>query len=391
MNGAAGWKRTLGLSLLLLLGGLGAVAATPGGRSLLYPRARAVLRFSHAGAHSKQRCQRCHRDVERSIAASDRHVPREASCQPCHRKKTRQNELERMPTGARVKACASCHQGYRGGAAPARLNLPAARLRFSHRLHHDKGVGCTTCHAVQKGRPAMPSMASCLSCHRRQRASLRCATCHLTRKDGRLRTRFGLGRLRPQGSVIGARHTPAFERRGHASLARMHRKTCETCHRPATCLRCHAGSSKPLRIHRSDYLTHHAMDARLDQPRCSSCHRSQSFCLSCHLRSGVSSGSRAGGFKPSTGRSFHPKGFNAQTAGPGHHASAARRNVRTCTSCHSEKSCIRCHGTVSKRGGGFSPHGPGFALSAKCRSLSARSPRVCAKCHRAGDPKLRCR
>lgn len=183
---------------LLLVGVV--AAAGPARRSLLYPRPRPVLRFSHGGAHAKLRCQRCHCDVERSIAAQDRHVPREASCQPCHRAETRHNELERMPTGARAKACAKCHRGYRGGAAPARLNLPAARLRFSHRLHHDKGVACTTCHAASRqGQPTMPSMASCLTCHRRERASQRCAVCHLTRKDGRLRTRFGLARLKPRG------------------------------------------------------------------------------------------------------------------------------------------------------------------------------------------------
>ncbi|MCK5798891.1 MAG: hypothetical protein KAI47_16980, partial [Deltaproteobacteria bacterium] len=224
-----------------------------------------------------------------------------------------------------------------------------------------------------------------------RRATRRCGSCHLTKKSGKLRTHFGSARLEPRGTnVVGAAHTPNFKRRGHARAARRDRRYCATCHRTSTCLRCHAGTSKPMRVHRSDYVTHHAMDARLNQPRCSSCHRSQTFCRSCHLRSGVAPGSRGGGFKPSTGRSFHPPGFASQKVGSHHHSYAARRNIRSCTSCHSEQSCIRCHGTLSRKKGGFSPHGAGFRGSAKCRSLSRRSPRVCIKCHRPGDPNLRC-
>jgi len=236
----------------------------------------------------------------------------------------------------------------------------------------------------------MPRMRGCTSCHKRRGASQRCASCHLTRKDGKLRTRFGTARLRPAGTIIGALHTPQFERRAHGRAARQNRRICQSCHRTATCLRCHAGSFKPLRIHRNDYATHHTLDARLGKPRCTSCHRSQTFCLSCHLRSGVSQSSRRGGFKPSTGLSFHPRGFAALKVGPKHHSHAARRNVRPCASCHGEKTCIRCHGTLGKKAGGFSPHGGGFARSSKCRSLAARNRRVCLKCHRPGDPKLRC-
>jgi len=359
-------------------------------RSMLYPQAARVLRFSHA-QHGKVECKRCHVGVERSISANDRHVPREDVCRPCHASKTRKHESQRTVTDAtKARACASCHIGYRGG-APQRLWLPAARVRFSHRVHTAKGVPCKGCHQMQAATATpMPSMATCRSCHVQKKATLRCAACHLTQKDGRLIVRFDEARLRPSGSLVGASHGPLFPRK-HANVARRNKKFCESCHQPKSCQRCHAGTFRPLRIHRSDYATHHVLDARLDQPRCSSCHRSQSFCISCHERSGVGSRSRKGGFAPTTGLSYHPRGFASRQVGANHHSLSARRNIRTCTSCHAEKSCIRCHGTTRLRRGGFSPHGAGFSRSAKCRALAARNQRVCLKCHVASDPKIDCR
>lgn len=383
---------------VLLFCALFAAAVTPSrasARSVLYPRGAPALRFSHA-KHRQVVCARCHVGVEKSISANDRHTPKERACRPCHADKTRPRDSQREASSNKAaKACASCHLGYTGG-APRRVWKPAARLRFSHRVHADGGVGCKACHAMQGapngegGAKSMPTMATCRACHARKKATQRCAACHLTQKDGRLITRFGAARLRPSGSLVGAEHGPLFARK-HANVARRNERFCQSCHQPQNCQRCHAGTFRPLRIHRSDYATHHALDARLDQPRCSSCHRSQSFCLSCHQRSGVGGPTARGGFAPSTGLAYHPRGFASRQVGPEHHSISARRNIRTCTSCHTEKSCIRCHGTTRLRRGGFSPHGPGFSRSAKCRALSARNQRVCLKCHAAGDAKLFCR
>lgn len=358
-------------------------------RSVLYPRPDRTLPFAHA-KHAKVACARCHVGVGMSTSANDTQMPAEQVCAACHADSTRARPADR-PGGDAAKRCRKCHRGYQAGKTPPKQIWPAARLRFSHRLHQTQGIDCASCHAFDGGKRAFPRMRQCMECHQLRRASTRCQSCHLTRKDGRLVIRFGEGQmLRPSGSLRGDAHTQVFVRREHATVARANRRYCETCHRQSTCLKCHAGSLKPMRLHRSDYISHHAMDARRNQPRCSSCHRTQSFCLSCHIRLGVSQNSKGGGFKPTTGLSFHPPGFSGTTPGPKHHKYEARRNMNSCTSCHTEQNCVRCHGTTGRRGGGFSPHPPGFARSQKCRSLAARNQRVCLKCHVASDPAIRC-
>jgi hypothetical protein len=96
---------------------------------------------------------------------------------------------------------------------------------------------------------------------------------------------------------------------------------------------------------------------------------------------------------------FHPPGWARDPSGaviatprPNSHSLAAKRNLRTCVSCHREESCLTCHSTDPTRGPSFSPHGPpgSFAGTARCRFLSARNQRACLKCHAPGSMELSC-
>ena len=355
--------------------------------AVIYPPATSTLRFDHR-QHAKAPCLLCHAGVKKSVSPLDRNLPREQVCRGCHKEITRAAKARPSKGGA---GCLTCHPGMKGKGIPVRTVHPPANLRFGHRVHLDKGVTCGACHTTPTVKKrALPGMKKCVGCHQKRGVSGRCVVCHITRKDGRLKTNFRAGILRPTRAPAGMEHGPGFTK-DHASAARQGRRTCDSCHTQASCLKCHAGSLRPMSIHSGDYVRRHAMDARRDQPRCSSCHRSQGFCVGCHQRLGVGRETRESGFAPHTGKAFHPPGFTAVQRGPGHHAHSARRNIRACSSCHRESTCIRCHGSTSVGKGGFSPHAPGFGVSDKCRALSARNRRVCLKCHLGGDSKLECR
>jgi hypothetical protein len=253
-------------------------------------------------------------------------------------------------------------------------------------------------------------MASCLGCHDGRQATARCGACHLTEAGGRLKVALasaataaagGTGKLTPSGALRGVDgHGPTF-RRDHAEAGR-DEGYCLSCHRRSECLDCHGGVVRPPDIHPSDYVSLHVVDARRNNPDCSACHRLQTFCVGCHQRTGVSADPEGGlpGRQPhnpfGTGtqlKRFHPPGWVRDGAGvvigaatPSSHSLQARRNIRSCASCHREESCLTCHSADPIRGLGFSPHGPRFGATARCKALSSRNRRACLKCH---DPTSR--
>jgi hypothetical protein len=194
-------------------------------------------------------------------------------------------------------------------------------------------------------------------------------------------------------------HGPAFAR-DHAQAGR-EESYCLSCHKRSECIDCHGGTVRPFDIHPSDYVSLHGVDARRNTPDCSSCHRTQNFCIGCHQRTGVSADPEGGlpGRKPNnpfgTGtqvKTFHPPGWSREDAPgpPSGHAQQARRNIRSCVSCHREESCLNCHSADPTRGMTVSPHGPGFFGTQRCKSLSSKNRRACLKCHALGSSEIDC-
>lgn len=403
----------------------------PAPSPLIYPGESLPIRFDHAlHARAGATCAGCHTAAASSTAAADNLIPGEAACRSCH-PIDRANPIKAVPPGQGAARCDACHVDARGigwlppGGAdgglvePPRVVMPRPNLKFNHRLHDARGIACALCHTAAAGqgmvtRADLPMMASCLSCHDGKQATARCGACHLTEPDGRLRVQLataatvaagGSGLLQPSGALRGFdAHGPTF-RRDHAQAGR-DEKYCLSCHRRNECVDCHGGVVRPPDIHPADYVSLHVVDARRNVPDCSSCHRLQTFCVGCHQRTGVSADPSGGqpGFKPNnpfgtgTGvKQFHPPGWARDAAGvviatprPGSHAVQARRNIRTCVSCHREESCLTCHSADPLRGPAISPHGPSFAGTARCRFLSSRNQRACLKCHGVGSAALDC-
>ena len=350
---------------------------------VIYPPQDVPLMFSHA-AHASEfpnmTCDRCHPSAATSKSSVDNLMAREAACtgDGCH-------TIDRAAPSA--AACARCHPGFRDGdRTVARVRVPAPNLKFAHQSHVGRGAACATCHgdfaAVGLGgREQLPRMATCLGCHDGSRASAACTTCHLTGEAGRITTHFADGDLVPSGSLRGDAHDLTFVRR-HADLAQADARYCASCHQEEFCSDCHDGAVKPLDYHTGDYLSIHPIEARRNVPDCSTCHRSQTFCVGCHSRVGLSADGRVGAPEaddPEAGR-FHPAGWAEETIGADHHALEARRNLKQCASCHREQFCVGCH-TAEEGSMQVSPHPVGWAGSRRCEALAARNERMCLRCH----------
>lgn len=378
---------------LLALATTKARADADGPSHVIYPEQRIPLHFSHSVHLTQGRatCRSCHEGAWTSTSARDRLLPAPAVCDRCHGPSHTQ--------GAAKEGCPRCHVADGKNAAP-RLLIPRANLFFPHAKHVTRNIGCAQCHgdlsrAERATRASLPRMQQCLTCHDQPDAAARgeaksaCDTCHLPAvagvAGGRLRTSFPEGELKPPAWLRGAAHTPDFTET-HKRKAGEDSSFCATCHTEDSCASCHDGRVRPRGLHPNDYLSMHAIEARLAMHRCTSCHQETSFCLPCHQRLGIAQTSGAGARM--AGR-FHPSRavYTDPPRGPGHHAAEAQRNLAACVSCHVERDCIACHGARGI-GAGIRTHRPGF----DCARAMGRNARPCFACHVPDDPVLaRCR
>jgi hypothetical protein len=392
---------------------------------VLLPEQHLPLRFSHA-AHLRRDidCLTCHTQAATSTSARDNLLPREAACQSCH---PIDHTDPWKHTDGPPAACAACHPGVprtpteelKGPgpqleAAIARVEMPVPYLKFNHQIHVGRQIPCARCHGDLSqvdlaGRAQLPRMAQCLGCHndglgardssgrRSAAASSRCPACHLQAPDGTLQVQYPTGVLIPSGTLRGDDHGLEF-RQHHRAQALSDEEYCAACHRRDFCQRCHNGVVKPLDYHGGDYVARHGLEARRSQLDCAGCHRQQTFCLGCHERLGVVDHATlpakpaVSPFAPATSRRFHPVGWASPTVGPAHHSLEAQRNIRSCTSCHREETCLQCHSALSGGALGISanPHPPDWQSSGRCAAMRSRNARMCLKCHRDGSAELRC-
>lgn len=384
----------------------GATAEETGPSPVIFPLQRVPLNFDHR-KHARLSCVSCHARAESSRVSTDDLLPAPGVCDACHGSDHR--ELSSVKSQTQPPNCGFCHAGYRPqhGNRVERVVLPSPNLRFDHHAHAARRIGCGQCHGEVQNvglatRDQLPRMRACLGCHQmtgpsRGDARGDCDVCHLM-ENNRLKTTFSTGSLLPPSWLHNSEHGAGWSER-HKIVAAADSAFCATCHKESECVECHDGKVRPLPIHPNDWLSLHAQAARQDNPRCSSCHRGQTFCLTCHERAGVTWAAPLG--NAATRGRFHPPA-SVWTDPPRtaqHHAWEAERNLTACTSCHTERDCAVCHATAARggvgarpadRARGLNPHPPGF--SSACRGILAKNERPCLFCHAEGDPLLdRCR
>jgi Cytochrome c7 and related cytochrome c len=370
--------------------------------ALIFPSQTLPLTFSHAkhlGRAPDLQCVDCHDDAQDSTSAVDLLTPGEDACTMCHPVDRAQPDL--VLQGKPQVACSACHPGWdpKGAATQpvARIVIPTPNLKFDHSRH--KTTDCKTCHGdlAKEGvglatRDQLPRMRLCLTCHDDAKAPGTCTTCHLSDVEGRLRTTLPEGQLEPSGVLEGDAHDLDF-RMHHKQAAETSGNYCQSCHAERFCSDCHQGVAKPMDFHGGNYVLIHSVEARRGTPDCSACHRTQSFCVACHERSGVGFRADTPGlteFDPTSAdktRHFHPSGWvDPNGRGANHHAREFQRNPQQCTACHREETCLKCHSDepgaprVAKH-----THPPGWRGSAQCEALAKRAGRMCLRCHVTAD------
>ncbi|MBN1771929.1 MAG: hypothetical protein JXB32_11740 [Deltaproteobacteria bacterium] len=336
------------------------------------------VRFDHARhADHLPDCGACHRPSAASTSPGAEvpvpgfERPREADCTGCH-------PFERPVAGPRTatgdpEVCALCHPVDDAG----RVSLPvvAARppaLDFDHRRHERAaGAPCVACHDAARivgGTP--PPMETCLTCHG-DALDGGCARCHLHDGRGRLTLdRPGRPRLFPPAWMGVLAHVDDFAA-NHAVPARSRRAVCESCHESAFCEGCHLGAAVERRLHPAGWVSAHGAASRGADLECSTCHRGQETCLSCHRRAGATLDSPQVGHEVPRGTSLHGETWALR---PELHAREARRDLGSCVSCHAGRDCVTCHATVR-------PHGRGWRRN--CAGVREAAPETCATCHAA--------
>jgi class III cytochrome C family protein/doubled CXXCH motif protein len=282
---------------------------------------------------------------------------------------------QHAPAGSTEATCATCHTRE----SCARCHANASRVPAIARLATDQRVaelmkGRTAAYSTPSshlaagfasahGAAASAAPQTCANCHTQQS----CRSCHTgTRGQSVIASLPATGTGSATGVVLADLrvHASGFLT-GHRS-APAGRLDCQGCHAQRECTSCHEGSSS-RRYHPLDFVSRHAPAAYAQDQTCTSCHRTETFCRSCHLNSSMAAaGARTGA---------------AHTAQPLwllQHGEAARRGLTGCTTCHQQRDCLRCHSSLGLK---VNPHGPNFDAS----RLSARNKQMCATCH-VSDP-----
>jgi hypothetical protein len=394
------------------------------------PRA-SNLRFTHPshardvtrarGADSTLRCTACH--SESGADPMRVRPPIAQNCLGCHAIRTAHLE-------APDSACATCHlplvQAVRltrarvgHFPAPSSHRDPAFATTGHGKLARPKGApiaaSCTTCHArdyctqCHVNAPEVPAIqalgpdprslalkaelkappdhadsrflrrhggqarkeaAKCAVCHTQES----CVACHIG-SPANVQSVHAAGPGRGPGATI-RRERPTSHgldfSEVHAQPASARPQSCSACHTRPTCLSCHqpdAAAATPG-YHPVGFLTTHPAAAYSRESSCSDCHNQGQFCANCHLNAGLVSSARL------RDRGYH----DAKQSFLLNHGQAARQNLESCVSCHSERDCLTCHSAVGGRR--FNPHGPGFDAG----TLRRKNPSMCTACHGAAIP-----
>ncbi len=265
--------------------------------------------------------------------------------------------------------------------------------RFSHKRHLSQGLGCDSCHKLDKENVTIPDMDHCLECH--DDASERCNMCH-SHPD--LASDFVI-----ENRGLNFNHTLHVKENEiectecHKKVKNSnditddlipHMKVCLECHRSffdsMQCDICHkdlkrSGLRPILDLsHRGRQAKNHKRWAKGLEKNCRLCH-DQGFCIDCHTN-------RA----PLKAYDLYPDRQDMDFIHTGdflsRHFVEYSKNPSTCRRCHSNSFCQDCHkkaGVLADDSDAITPHGNDWRL--RHGTEARKDPSRCAVCHERGE------
>jgi hypothetical protein len=328
-------------------------------------------------------CLTCHLPLVRAVTLTARQVADfpapdshdDADFMRAHGKQAQ----EGAPKGQIAGSCATCHA--RDFCADCHVNAPELPViqalgpdprSLSRRPELKAPPGHQDPEFLEEhGGQARRRPQSCASCHTKES----CLACHAT-SPGVAQAMPVAGPGRGRGASTERRrpetHGADFSE-SHGPTASSRPQNCAACHARTECYDCHqpnAGDGSPG-YHPAGFLSQHPAAAYTRQSDCSSCHNTRQFCTSCHANAGFNVDGRL-----SPG--YHDAKRNFLLG----HGQAARQELESCVSCHTEQQCMQCHAASAVGGRNFNPHGPGFDPDA----LRRKNPQTCTACHGTAIP-----
>jgi hypothetical protein len=249
------------------------------------------------------------------------HIDGGIECAQCHRKIKESVTTTAGPDLPDRKICNDCHDEGGGYSKKVKYRYRQS-YKFNHKLHvAGQGIDCKECHGalyqkdIVEQKEIVPKMEYCYQCHDNTTATRYCALCHLDP-------------VKPDD------HTGEWDKL-HGKKASADKKQCLSCHtKKDSCLRCHKGDKAAYRYHSPNFGLSHKYESRLSLKHCRSCH-SERQCRDCHKSSGVN-------YKYPPLAKRHPAGWENRFSSS-FHGRQARRNIASCTTCHTKNQCNYCH------------------------------------------------
>ena len=294
-------------------------------------------------------CSDCH-----DSASGERMTfPTHETCSVCH--DIPENSITDYTTFSEEVSCQMCHTRADYTVAP-RIQLVTSEIKFDHEVHVAAETSCTECHENPDRQEFDYGdlMATCMACHEN------------------------------------ADHQFAGVAQTAVSASEFTSNDCAVCHNELTkdTIPEHRHGERIAHDSSSAWLKLHGQESYVDAAYCAQCHVEQEDCTTCHRLMKPANhtlawnrklhGAHAGWDSQSCSVCHEEDSCmkcHKETQPRSHRASFASPRNNHCVECHvpAETSCTICHETIEHRSAPRSPHDEGGGF-----------PGNCAECHPGG-------